>query len=158
MGSHNFLMDFAKSLGAAYIAYRERMDEITDQRARALYEIIRGNPKLLHSLRGLKLALDAGTTTLIVASHGLNWTDAVIAPLVIPLQRLLLEYGVEKYLDVQKARLKDDQFAAFTEMIEANMVTPVRRLFVGAVSPEEMEAARRDFDLVKSAVLEIARE
>lgn len=158
LGSYDFIMNFTKELGAAYIAYRERMDEITDQRARALYEIIRGNPKLLHSLRGLKLALDAGTTTLIVASHGLNWTDAVIAPLVIPVQRLLLEYGVEKYMDVQKARLKEDQFAALTEMTETHMVTPVRRLFVSAVSPEEMEAARRDFDMVKAAAMEIARQ
>ncbi len=106
----------------------------------------------------MKLALDAGTTTLIVASHGLNWTDAVIAPLVIPVQRLLLEYGVEKYLDVQKARLKEDQVAAFGEMIEANMVAPVRRLFVGAVAPEEMEAARRDFEVVKAGIAGVAGE
>jgi hypothetical protein len=158
LGSYDFIVSFTKDLGAAYVAYRERMDRITDERARALYEIIRRNPKLLHSLRGLKLALDAGTTTLIVASHGLNWTDAVIAPLVIPLQRLLLEYGLERYLDVQKARLKDEQLAALTEMIEANMVRPVRRLFVGAVSPEEMAAARRDFDLVRSAALKVAGE
>ncbi len=156
LGSYDFIVNFTKELGAAYIQYRERMDQITDQRAQALYEIIRQNPKLLNSLRGLKLALDAGTTSLIVASHGLNWTDAVIAPLVIPAQRLLLEYGVEKYLDVQKARLKEEQFVAFGEMIEANMVTPIRRLFVGAVSPEEMEAARQDFDAVKAAILEIA--
>ncbi len=158
LGSYDFILNFTQELGAAYIQYRERMDLITDQRARALYDIIRQNPRLLHSLRGLKLALDAGTTGLIVASHGLNWTDAVIAPLVIPLQRLLLEYGVEKYLDVQKARLKADQFDAFGEMIETNMVTPVRRLFVGAVSPEEMETARRDFDILKAAILEMAEE
>jgi hypothetical protein len=156
IGSHQFMVSFTKGLGTAYLHYREQMDRITDERARALYEIIRRNPKLLHSLRGLKLALDAGTTGLIVASHGLNWTDAVIAPLVIPVQRLLLEYGVEKYLDVQKARLKDDQFAAFGEMIETHMVAPVRQLFVAAVRPEEMAGVRHDFDIVKAAVLDIA--
>jgi predicted nucleic acid-binding protein len=153
--SSDFIVQSTENLGAAYLQYRQRMDKITDERARALYETIRENPRLVHSLRAVKLSADAGTAGLIIASHGLDWTDAVIAPLVLPAWRLLLEYVGEKYLDVQKAKLKQEQFDAFREMIEQHMVTPVRRLFVSAVSPEEMDAAHNDFKAVKAAAQKI---
>ncbi len=34
LGSYDFIREFTKQLGAAYVRYRERMDQITDQRAR----------------------------------------------------------------------------------------------------------------------------
>jgi len=157
LSDYQYVMDLAKRVGAAYIDYREKMDAITSERAKALYEIVRQRPALLNSLRGVKLALDAGTTSLIIASHGLNWTDAVIAPLVIPVQRLLLEFGVEKYMDVQKARLKQEQFDALKDMTGTHMVGPVRQLFVGAVSPQEMEQVRSDFETVKKAIGEVTQ-
>lgn len=155
LSNYQFVTDLAQRIGSAYVDYRERMDAITSERARALYETIRGKPALLHTLRTVKLGLDAGTTSLVIASHGLNWTDAVIGPLVIPVQRLLLEYGLERYMDVQKARLKQEQIDALTEMIDTHMVAPVRQLFVGAVSPQEMEQARSDFQTIRNAVAEV---
>ncbi len=152
LADEEFIVGFTTRLGTAYQQYRKRMDEITDERARALYEVIREKPKLVHSLRALKLTADAGTAGLIVASHGLNWTDAVVAPLVLPAWRLLLEYVGDKYLELQKAKLKQEQMDAFREMIDEHMVAPVRRLFVSAVSPQEMEAAREDFETIKAAV------
>ncbi len=124
-------------------------------RAQVLYEIIQKNPRLLNTLRGIKVSLDVGTTGLIVASHGLDWTDAVIGPLVAPVQRLILEFGLEKYLDTERQRLKQDQFAAFREIIDAQMVAPVRALFEGSVRPEELSAARRDLDAVRSALARV---
>ncbi len=155
LSDYDYIMDLARKVGTAYLEYRQEMDAITDKRARALYEVVQKNPALLHSLRGLKLVLDAGTTSLIVASHGLNWTDAIVGPLVIPVQRLLLEFGVERYMDVQKAKLKEEQFKALREMIETHMVTPIRQLFVGAVSPREMAQAHEDFNTVAKAIAKV---
>lgn len=155
LDSQDFYGQFIGDLGAAYQDYRARMDAITAERARSLYAIIEKNPRLLNTLRGVKVSLDVGTTGLIVASHGLDWTDAVIGPLVAPVQRLILEFGLEKYLDTERQRLKQEQFAAFREVIDARMIAPVRALFRGSVRPEELAGARRDLEAVRSALTRV---
>jgi hypothetical protein len=152
LGSHRFYGTFVGDLAAAYQGYRERMDRITAERAQAIYEAIATKPRLLNTLRGVKATLDVGTTGLIVASHGLDWTDAVIAPLVAPVQRLLLEFGLQKVLDAERARLKAQQVAAFRDVIDERMVRPVRELFRGAVRPEDLHAARRDLEALREAL------
>jgi hypothetical protein len=152
LGSHKFYGSFVGDLGAAYQGYRERMDRITAERAQAIYEVIATRPRLLNMLRGVKATLDVGTTGLIVASHGLDWTDAVIAPLVAPVQRLILEFGLQKVLDAERARLKAQQVAAFRDVIDERMIRPVRELFRGAVRPEDLHAARRDLETLRDAL------
>lgn len=152
-----FFGSFVETLAAAYADYRQRLDTLTTERAQALYKVVAQNPKLLNALRGLKLTLDVGTTGMIVASHGLDWTDAVIGPLVAPAQRLLLEYGLQKYLDAERAKLRQQQFTAFQDVIEARMVAPVRALFVGEATADDVARARTDFALVREALLSVGR-
>ncbi len=156
LDSQAFYGEFVGELGGSYQEYRERMDEITAERARALYAIIAQNPRLLNTLRGIKVSLDVGTTGMVVASGGLDWTDAVIGPLVAPLQRAILEFGLEKYLDAERARLRQDQIRAFQEVIDAKMVRPVRELFEGSVRPEDLHRARRDLDMVREALADVS--
>ena len=100
----------------------------------------------------MKVTLDVGTTGLIVASHGLDWSDAIIGPLVAPLQRLILELGLRSYFDAEQARLKEQQMHAFRSVIDAQMVRPIRDLFQGAANPDELRGARRDLDAVRRAL------
>ena len=128
------------------------MDEIIAERARALYEVVARRPALLNTLRGMKVTLDVGTTGLVVASHGLDWSDAVIGPLVAPLQRLILEWGLRSYFDVEQTRLKEQQMRAFREVIDSRMVGPIRDLFQGAARPDEIRQARVDLETVVDAL------
>jgi hypothetical protein len=153
LSSPEFLHHYGDALGAAYHGYRRRMDEITTERARALYELIRKRPALLNTLRGVKVTLDVGTTALIVSSGGLNWTDAVIGPLVAPVQRLILEFGLDQYMSAQKSQLKQDQLAALRELIEAHMMGPVRALYRTAVGEQTLADARRDLQAIRRALL-----
>jgi hypothetical protein len=152
LGSAEFLEKHGDSLGAAYHRYRADMDRITTERALALYELISKRPALLNTLRGIKVTLDVGTTALLVSSGGLNWTDAVVGPLVAPVQRLILEFGLDQYMHIQKSQLKQEQLAAFRAVVEGAMVAPVRAVFHGAVERNDLERARRDLETVRQGL------
>jgi hypothetical protein len=154
LASPTFLHQFGDSLGAAYLDYRGRMDRITSDRARRLYDLIATRPRVLNALRGMKLSLDVGTTTMIVASGGLDWTDAVVGPLVAPLQRLALEAGLDQYLNLQKAQLKQEQLAALRDVVERRMVEPVRALYPLAVAEADLAAASSDARTLAAALRE----
>lgn len=152
LDSHAFYNQFIGDLGRAYQDYRQEMDQITAERARSLYEVISKRPRLLNLLRGVKVSMDVGTTGLVVASHGLDWTDAVVGPLVAPVQRLILEFGLEQYLNTERQKLKQEQFAAFRQIIESRMVAPVRALFDSKVRTEDLTAAHRDLETIRMAL------
>lgn len=146
----DFMHDYGDALGAAYQSYRQRMDQVTGTRARALFDLISKKPALLNTLRGLKVTLDVGTTALIVSSGGLNWTDAVIGPLVAPLQRLILEFGLDQYLATQKMQLKQDQQAALREVADQRMIAPIRNLYPTAIDQAALAAARTDLNTLRA--------
>jgi hypothetical protein len=143
---------YIEGLAGAYQEYRDSMDRITNQRAQALYEQIATRPALLNTLRGLKVTLDVGTTALIVSSKGINWTDAVIGPLVAPVQRLILEFGLDQFMTIQKAQLKQDQLGALRGVIERRMMDPVRALYRPAAVAAELTGARTDLETIMSAL------
>ncbi|GIW89520.1 MAG: hypothetical protein KatS3mg108_3844 [Isosphaeraceae bacterium] len=148
LASPSFLPHLADSLGAAYLDYRARIDQITSDRAHTLYNLITQRPRLLTALRGIKLSLDVGTTSLIVASGGLDWTDAVVGPLVAPLQRLALEAGLDPYLQLQKTQLKQQQLAALTQLVEQQLVQPVQSLYHVPATTADLAAAAADAALL----------
>jgi hypothetical protein len=152
LASAEFLETYGDALGAAYQGYRARMDQLTTDRARALYELIKAKPALVNTLRGLKVTLDVGTTALIVSSGGLNWTDAVIAPLVAPGQRLILEFGLDQYMAAQKAQLKADQLAALRAVVDERMVAPIRALYPSEFDSERLAGSRRDLHEVRDTL------
>jgi hypothetical protein len=143
---------YIDDLGSAYQDYRLALDELTSRRARALYDQIARRPALLHTLRGLKTTLDVGSTALVVSSKGLDWTDAVLGPLVAPVQRLILEFGMEQVVALQKAQLKRDQQTALRDVVESRMLEPLRRLYRTAASADDLDAARRDLETLRATL------
>ena len=140
--------EYVEGLAASYQQYRESMDQITSQRAHSLYNQIAERPGLLNALRGLKVTLDVGTTALIISSKGLDWTDAVIGPLVAPVQRLIIEFGLEQVVALQKSQLKQEQLKALREVVQVRMIDPVRGLYRPAAASEDLIGARRDLAIL----------
>ena len=156
MASFPFINQMAARFGASYVEFRDRMDVLITERARSLYEVIERDPRLLFTLRGVKLTIDVGSTAWVVSSGGIDFMDAVIGPLVATVQRLILEYGLERFVDSQKDKLKQEQFEMFRVIIQKDMVAPVLDLFRGEVHPEDLAQARADFAEVKAVALAVA--
>ena len=144
--------DYVDGLVSSYQQYRESMDQITGQRSRVLYDQIAERPALLNSLRGLKMTLDVGTTAMIVKSGGIDWTDAVIGSLVAPVQRLIIEFGLEQVVALQKAQLKQEQLQALRDVVQARMIDPVRGLYRPAAGAADLMGARRDLATITSTL------
>ena len=112
----------------------------------------------LRAPAGTNLIVDATTIMLVVKSGGLNWSDAVLGPLVAGLRHALLEAGLDKYLQTQQSVLKRQQLAALQGAVEQQLARPVRALFMGAAGAEELEAAWRDVERLSQAALRVAGE
>lgn len=154
----DFSAHHLKDFEHAYLAYRRHIDEEVQQRSHEIYQAIVARPTLLHTLRGVNLAVDAATVVLVLKSGGLDWSDAVVGPLVAGLRRVLLEAGMGAYLEMQERLLKTKQLEAMHQLAETHLLQPAHHLFVRHTQPGEVEAARHDFALVKEAALRIAQE
>ena len=148
----------AKNLEATYQTYHREIDAEVQRQSREIYTAVEQNPTLLHTLRGTNLVVDAATLVLVVKSGGIDWSDAVVGPIVAGLRRVLLDAGMEVYLESQKRALQDQQYAAIQQLVENTLVTPVHELFVREVQAEDIETARQDFAIVKAAALTIASQ
>lgn len=146
----------AQNLDAAYQPYHRDIDAEVQHRSREIYTAVEQNPTLLHTLRGTNVLVDAATLVLVVKSGGIDWSDAVVGPIVAGLRRVLLDAGMEVYLERQKRALQDQQYAAIQRLVENALVKPVRELFVREVQAEDIERARQDFAVVKAAALKRA--
>ncbi len=93
-----------------------------------------------------------------IKTAGLDWSDAVVGPAVAGLWQNLLEWGLGRYLEVQRAELKEDQFRRLRATVESALVRPVRDLFRGAVGGDEVLAARRDFAVIGEAAGRVLAE
>ena len=102
--------------------------------------------------------MDATSITLVIHSGGLNWSDAVLGPLLASLRHALLEAGLDKYLQTQQNLLKGKQMEAMQTVVEQHLAQPVRDLFPGTARTEELETVRRDVAELSQAVLRVARE
>jgi hypothetical protein len=153
-----FSQQLTRSFESAYGAYRQGIDAEVTRHAQEIYNAIEQRPWLLNTLRGTNLAVDTATIVLVIKSGGLNWSDAVVGPIVAGLRHTLLEAGLDKYLQAQQSLLKRQQFEAIQAMVERHLAQPVRDLFRGTVRIDELEAARRDFALVRETTLQVAGE
>jgi hypothetical protein len=94
----------------------------------------------------------------VLKSGGLDWSDAVVAPLIASLRRVLVEAGLESYLSRQEERLKQKQFEAMQGLVTIYLLQPVGALFVSEVQADEIAAAHRDFACVQAAALQVAQQ
>ena len=158
LDSLDFSRQLAQTFERAYRAYRQTVDEEIQRRVQEIYQAMAQRPWLLNILRGTNLMVDATSMTLVIKSGGLNWSDAVLGPLVAGLRHALLEAGLDKYLQTQQSLLKRQQLAAMQTAVEQHLAQPVRALLTGAVRAEELETARRDMARLSQAALWVARE
>jgi hypothetical protein len=158
LDSSDFHRQLAHTFERAYRAYRQTVDEEIQRRAREIYHAMAQRPWLLNILRGTNLMVDATSIALVIKSGGLNWSDAVLGPLVAGLRHTLLEAGLDTYLQTQQGLLKRQQLAALQTAVEQHLAQPVRALFMGAVRAEELETARRDMARLSQAALVVAHE
>jgi hypothetical protein len=147
----------AQTFERAYGAYRQTVHEEIQRRAQEIYHAIAQRPWLLNVLRGANLIVDATSVMLVIKSGGLNWSDAVLGPLVAGLRHALLEAGLDKYLQTQQNLLKRKQLEAMQAAVEQHLARPVRDFFTGAARAEELETARRDVARLSQAALRVAR-
>jgi hypothetical protein len=156
--SPDFPRQLAHTFEGAYHAYRQTVDEEIQRRAQEIYHALAQRPWLLNVFRGANLMVDATSIALVIKSGGLNWSDAVLGPLVAGLRHALLEAGLDTYLQTQQSLLKRRQLAALQTAVEQHLAQPVRALLMGAVRAEELETAQRDLAQLSQAALRVARE
>jgi hypothetical protein len=153
--------DFARRLShtfeQAYRTYRQTVDAEIQRRAEEIYQAIAQRPWLLNILRGTNLLVDTTSIMLVIKSGGLNWSDAVLGPLVAGLRHALLEAGLDKYLQTQQSLLKGRQLEAIQIAVARHLAQPVRDLFPGTARAEELEDVRRDVAQIGRAALHVAR-
>jgi hypothetical protein len=157
LDSLDFYRQLAQTFERAYGVYRQTVDAEIQRRAQEIYHAIAQRPWLLNVLRGTNLIVDATSILLVIKSGGLNWSDAVLGPLVAGLRHALLEAGLDTYLQTQQSLLKHKQFEAIQAAVEQHLARPVRQLFTGAACAEELETAQRDVAQLSQAALRVAR-
>lgn len=154
--SQEFLDKLDETFFEGYLEYRREVEAEEIRRARRIHEVLETNPALLNSLRGGKAILDVVAIGLVLHSGGLNWSDAVVGPVVAGLMQLMVEGGLKGYLDLQRDELKQWQMARMRELVQRCLVESARDLFPVAVGKDRLDAARADFALVKTAAARVA--
>ena len=137
---------------AGYPVYRTDLDALVRERAEAIYRKLKQDPKRLNVLRGANLLGNSVSVGLTLKAAGLNWSDAVLGPIAAGLWQNLVEWGLGRYLETQRAGLKQQQFEALRGLVTTQLAAPARGLFQGVVNPDELTEARRDFAAVSEAV------
>ena len=158
LDSHAWHTQMVNRFETAYAAYRQEVEAEIQRRATAISQAIAQRPWLLNLLRGANLVMDTAAIVLVLKSGGLDWSDAVIGPLVASLRRILVEAGLESYLRRQEERLKQKQFEALQALVTIHLMQPVGALFVSEVQPDAIAAARRDFACVQVAALQVGQQ
>jgi hypothetical protein len=150
-----FRRDLLGRFEDGFQTYRVDLEETVRRRAAAIFRKLEEDPKRLNTLRGANLAANLFTVALVIKSWGIDWSDAVIGPIVAGLWQNLLEWGLGRYLETQRAGLLHEQYEAIRGLVEARLASPARALFPASVRAEDLLAARRDFATVQEAVSRI---
>lgn len=156
--SEHFRAELAARFGRAYVAYRDQMEAEVKRRAEALYEKLGENPKKLATMRAANLMVSVTSVALVVKTAGLDWSDAVLGPVVAGLWQNMLEWGLGRYLETLRSELKQTQLQAVHQLVETHLELPVRSLFHGAVTASDLAAAHDDFAQIKAEATRIAAE
>jgi hypothetical protein len=152
LDSREFLDRLFDGFAVEYTDYKAKVAAEIDTQARAIYEVLERDPVLLNTLRAANLAVNAGTTLLVIKSAGLNWTDAVLGPVVSGLMHVLLEAGLESYIESRKLALKRFQADLIAGIIGRTLSAPVRDLLPGSSAGAVLDRARADLNAISAAV------
>jgi hypothetical protein len=101
--------------------FQASLSQEVDRTARAIYEALEKRPVVLNSLRGGKLALDAGLIGATLIAGGLNWWDAVLVPLIASFNQMLVEMLGRGVVDAQREQTRHRQMELMREQLGAPM-------------------------------------
>lgn len=147
----------AEGFRRGFEKYREEITVEVDLTARSIYEVLAKDPVRLNLLRTVNLGANLGAVALTIKSMGLDWSDAVLGPLVSGMMGLLTEFGVRQFVEVQKAELRRRQAEKFAALVEETLAKPASAAFPVQVKADEIDAARRDWEAVHLAAEAKAR-
>ncbi|HEX8201809.1 MAG TPA: hypothetical protein VF590_15140 [Isosphaeraceae bacterium] len=151
LGNEATVHSARERLAAAFEGYRRRVDAEVRRRAEALGNTLRERPRRLAVLRAANLLAGALVVGVVVGAGGLTGSDAVLGPVVAGLWHNLLEWGLGRYLETQKAGLKQEHLRALHDLVATHLERPVRELFATAVGADDLAEARRDFARIREA-------
>ncbi len=157
LGSDIFRSELEENFSRAYVSHRKTMKVLIEQVAYSLAEYVEKRPSVRKALQGSKFLLDSVATIGVVATGGLDWTDLVVAPMVAPVVRLVLELAGQGFMEIQKRALKENQFRSMRKAFNDYMVEPVKTGLEVSVTRDEFESVTGDFAVLKKALAEISR-
>jgi hypothetical protein len=140
---------------ARYRQYREALHEEIGRRTREIVEMINRNPALKNTLKGLRLGTNVLSTSLAIASHGLDPSDFVLAPAVAALTDWLWDALGRYYVEDQRRRLKQYQFESMCRLVDEALGDPAAGLIRARVTQQDMASAWDDADRIQQAIEEI---
>jgi hypothetical protein len=116
-----------------------------DRTARAIYEELEKTPSALNTLRGSKLALDAGAigaTALTLLAH--PWLDIIMVPLVASVTQGLVEFLGKQYVDSQREHTRGRMQLLMVQTLSAPLAEWLARWpATGGSSFERLQLALR---------------
>lgn len=146
----------ARGFFDAYERAREALESEIEARARAIYEELEKRPRTLLALRSVNATIGLGAAAAVVAFHGINWTDAVLAPIAAGIQQELLRHGLGAVVDRQQQILKRAHAERFREVVSASLVRPLSDLHGAHVTPEALDEARASAAALAKALADAA--
>lgn len=126
----------------AYERAREALEPEIEARARAIYEELERRPRVLLALRSVNATIGLGAAAAVVAFHGINWADAVLAPIAAGIQQELLRHGLGAVVERQQQIMKRAHAERFREVVFASLVRPLSDLHGARVTPAALDEAR----------------
>jgi len=140
------------AVDAAYPPYRHQVDEAVRRRSRRLVDLVEARPHVRRTLQGSKLVLDAAATVGVVLVGGLDPTDLVIAPLVAPALRILLEALGHELVEGEKRALKDEQLDLLGRTLDAAVVLPTANVLAAPAGEEDLRAVPGELARLRQAI------
>ena len=121
------------AINAAYTGeleiYQSRLQIEIESAAQSLFENLKKQPTMLHSLRAARVTADAAAVVLAVKSGGLGAVDLVIAPAMLSLTTLLAEGALGQYMQKVQQQLTDYQENHVQSLIQEQITLPLLSLY-----------------------------
>ena len=109
-------------------SFQQGMNEEVDRTARAIYEELQKRPIALNTLRGTKLAIEAGAITLSIASLGFTYAmwNILLVPVAASVTHQLIELLGRQYVEAQRERARIRQ----ETMVNQLLAEPLAQRFI----------------------------
>ncbi|MCA9279119.1 MAG: 50S ribosome-binding GTPase [Phycisphaeraceae bacterium] len=123
-----------------------------EARAQSLYEALKAKPKVLAALRASNALAGLGSAAAVVISHGLNWHDAVLAPVAVGVQQELLRHGLGVFVDQQRAKLKLEHQQLVASLVETSIVNELLAAIREPANQQDIDHTYATIDVLHARI------